>query len=190
MAVAAQLVTADDLFRMPDDGWRYELVRGELRRMPLPGFQHGRIANRISFSLTGHVEADGLGIVVAAETGFLLHTNPDEVRGADVAFISRARYESTRFVQAKHFPGWPDLVVEVVSPSDSYSRVQEKVLLWLRAGAQLVVVVDPEKHCFFVHRPGVLPEILGPSDSLVGDPVVQSWTFRVGDAFSDEQGPA
>jgi Uma2 family endonuclease len=145
---------------MPADGWRCDLVRGELRRRPLPGFQHGRIANRIAFHLTGHVEANGLGVVVAAETGFLLHTNPDEVRGAEVAFISRSRYEATPFSQEKHFPSAPDLVVEVVSPSDSYSEVEEKVLVWLHAGARLVVLAGPKKRVLFVHGPGASPEIL------------------------------
>lgn len=187
MTLATQLLTAEDLLRMPDDGWRYELVRGELRRMPLPGFQHGRIANRIAFHLTGHVEANGLGVVVAAETGFLLHANPDEVRGADVAFISRSRYEATPFSQEKHFPGAPDLVVEVVSPSDSYSEVEEKVLVWLHAGARLVVLADPKKRVVFVHRPGASPEILTSAEILSGEPVVPGWAFKVGDAFPPEE---
>jgi len=186
MAVATSLLTAEDLLRMPDDGWRYELVRGELRRTPLPGFQHGRIANRIAFQLTGHVEANRLGIVVAAETGFLLHTDPDEVRGADVAFISRSRYQATDFRPEKHFPGAPDLVVEVVSPSDSYSEVEEKVLVWLHAGARLVVLADPKKRVFFVHRPGASPEILGASEIFSADPVVPGWAIKVDDAFPPE----
>jgi len=156
--------------------------------MPLPGFRHGRIANRIGFHLTGHVEANRLGIVVAAETGFLLHTNPDEVRGADVAFISQARHQAASFSQEKHFPGAPDLVVEVVSPSDSYSAVEEKVLVWLDAGAQLVIVADPQKRVLFVHRPGASPEILRSADTLIGDPVVPGWSLRVEDAFPEEQG--
>src|SRR3954471_19362590 len=188
MTLATQLLTAEDLLRMPDDGWRYELVRGELRRMPLPGFRHGRIANQIAFHLTGHVEANHLGVVVAAETGFLLHTNPDEVRGADVAFISRSRYEATAFSQEKHFPGAPDLVFEVVSPSDSYSEVEEKVLVWLHAGARLVVLADPKKRVFFVHRPGSSPEILTAAEIFSGDPVVAGWSFKVGDAFPPEEG--
>jgi Uma2 family endonuclease len=184
MTTATQLVTADDLLRMPDDGWRYELVQGELRRMPLPGFRHGRIANRIAVSLSIHVEASDLGIVVAAETRFLLRQDPDEVRGADVAFISKARYEAARFSEEKHFPGAPDLAVEVVSPSDTYSEVEEKVLAWLRGGARLVIVVDPKKEVFFAHRPGATPEILTADATLDASPAVPGWAFRVGDAFA------
>lgn len=156
--------------------------------MPLPGYRHGRIANRIGFHLTAHVEANQLGVVVAAETGFLLHTNPDEVRGADVAFISQTRHQAARFSQEKHFPGAPDLVVEVVSPSDSYSMVEEKVLVWLDAGTRLVIVADPQKRVLFVHRPGASPEILRSSGTLTGDPVVPGWTLKVEDAFPEELG--
>lgn len=184
MTTATQLVTADDLLRMPDDGWRYELVEGELRRMPLPGFRHGRIANRIAVGLSNHVESKSLGIVVAAETGFLLRQGPDEVRGADVAFISSARYEAASFSEEKHFPGAPDLAIEVVSPSDTYSEVEEKVLAWLRAGARLVVVADPKKEVFFVHRPDATPEILTAADTLDASAAVPGWTFKVGDAFA------
>src|SRR5436190_2459913 len=177
MTTALQLVTADDLLRMPDDGWRYELVQGELRRMPLPGFRHGRIVSRIAAGLSNHVESNDLGIVVAAGTGFLLRQNPDEVRGADVAFISKARYEAASFSEEKHFPGAPDLAVEVVSPSDTYSEVEEKVLAWLRAGARLVVVADPKKEVFFVHRPGATPEILTADETLDASSTVGCWTF-------------
>jgi Uma2 family endonuclease len=186
MSVGTHLVTADDLLRMPDDGWRYELVRGELRRMPLPGFRHGRIANRIGYHLTAHVQAGDFGIVVAAETGFLLHSDPDEVRGADVAFVSKARFQTANFSQEKHFPGAPDLVVEVVSLSDGYADVEEKVLVWLRAGVQLVIVADPKKQVFLVHRPNLSPEILTLSDTLNATPVVPGWVFRVSDAFPPE----
>ena len=152
--------------------------------MPLPGFRHGRIANRIAVGLSNHVEPNDLGVVVAAETGFLLHQGPDEVRGPDVAFISKARYEAASFSEEKHFPGAPDLAVEVVSPSDTYSEVEEKVLAWLRAGARLVIVVDPKKEVFFVHRAGATPEILTAEDTLDASPVVPGWRFKVGSAFT------
>ncbi len=154
--------------------------------MPLPGFRHGRIANRIAVSLSNHVEPNGLGFVVAPETGFLLRQGPDEVRGADVAFISTLRYEAASFSEEKHFPGAPDLAIEVVSPSDSYREVEEKVLAWLRAGALLVVVVDPKKEVFFVHRPGATPEILTADETLDASSAVAGWTFKVGDAFSEK----
>jgi hypothetical protein len=80
MTVVHQLITANELLRMPDDGFRYELVQGALRRMSPAGFRHGRLIMNIAASLDHHVRAQRLGVVCAAETGFLLATDPDTVR--------------------------------------------------------------------------------------------------------------
>ncbi|MBA2244708.1 MAG: Uma2 family endonuclease, partial [Gemmatimonadetes bacterium] len=76
----ARLVTAEELLRMPDDGIRRELVRGELRTMPPAGRRHGKVAMRIGVRLGNFVEEHGLGEVYAAETGFKLESDPDTVR--------------------------------------------------------------------------------------------------------------
>ena len=71
-----------------------------------------------------HVKNNNLGVVYAAETGFKLESNPDTVRAPDVAFV---RIESVQ--QTGRLPGYrsgsPDLAVEVLSPSDRVSRVEE-----------------------------------------------------------------
>jgi Uma2 family endonuclease len=151
--------------------------------MPPPGYRHGRTASRIGSSLSSHAEKLDLGVVLAAETGFLLSSNPDEVRAADAAFVSKARLESTPFEPNSYFPGAPDLAVEVVSPSDSYTPVEEKVLLWLRSGARCVVVADPERRVFIVHRPLSEPQILAAGDVLAVPDILPGWELPVGDAF-------
>ncbi len=77
-------MTAEELLRMPDDGFRYELVRGELRQTTPAGYKHGRIVLNISTPLDQHVRANKLGAVFAAETGFKLESGPDLVRAPDV----------------------------------------------------------------------------------------------------------
>jgi Uma2 family endonuclease len=184
MVVASHLlVTAEDLLRMPRDGWRYELVEGELRRMPPPGFQHGATAGEIGGRLYMHVHANNLGVVPAAETGFKLRSDPDTVRAADVSFVSRQRLAATPFDEEGYFPGSPDFVVEVVSPSDSFADVQEKVYLWLDGGAKLVLVVLPKKHSCFVYRPGAPVLRLGPADILEASDAVPGWSLDLGEIF-------
>lgn len=181
MAVASQLITAEDLLRLPPDGWRYELVEGELRRMPPPGFQHGATAGEISGRLYVHVQTNNLGVVPAAETGYKLRSTPDTVRAADVSFVSRERLDATPFDPEGYFPGAPDFVIEVVSPSDSFADVQEKVYLWLACGAKLVVVVLPRERACFVYRPGAPALRLGPSDTLDASDAVPGWSLNLGD---------
>src|SRR5215217_8289743 len=80
MDVVRQQVTADELLLMPDDGFRYELVKGELRRMNPAGNVHGRVTMCVAWRLARYVEENQLGTVYAAETGFSLASDPDTVR--------------------------------------------------------------------------------------------------------------
>jgi Uma2 family endonuclease len=99
MDVVRQQVTADELLHMPDDGFRYELVRGELRRTTLSGNVHGRVVTNLAWRLARHVKENRLGTVYAAGTGFRLATDPDTVRAPDVAFVSRDRVEAVGEVE-------------------------------------------------------------------------------------------
>ena len=124
---------------MPDDGFRYELVQGELRRMNPAGNVHGRVAMSFAWRLAQYVDENKLGTVYAAETGFRLATDPDTVRAPDAAFVSRASNEAVGEVEG-FWPESPDLAVEVISPGDNYADVEEKVFAWLDAGTKIVVV--------------------------------------------------
>jgi Uma2 family endonuclease len=142
------LHTAEELLRMPDDGNRYELVEGELKRMSPAGSDHSTIALLIGSSLLVHVKKHRLGVAFGADGGFMLGRDPDTVRAPDAAFVSAERVVKT----SKYFPGAPDLAIEVVSPNDRWSDVDAKTTEYLRAGTRAVVVVDPEKQIVRVYR--------------------------------------
>jgi Uma2 family endonuclease len=183
MTVEQKLMTAEELLCMPDDGMRHELVRGELRTMSPGGVGHGWRSFTIAKSLDRVVEAGALGIVVAGEVGFLLTTDPDTVRSPDAAFIRADRLEGIDLEHGYH-PVTPNLVVEVISPNDLYTEVDEKVAEWLEHGTELVFVVNPRRQTVAVHRPGRDVRILGVNDILDGEDVVPGWTLAVRDLFS------
>src|SRR5262249_41275558 len=110
-------MTADELLRLPDDEHRYELVRGELRRMAPAGGGPGLDAMLIGARRFSYVESHRLGYVFAAETGFYLERDPDTVRAPDVSFVRQDRI--SRPLTSGYLPLSPDLAVEVVSPSES-----------------------------------------------------------------------
>ena len=136
---------------MPDDGLRYELVRGGLRVMPPPEFEHGRVAAAIGGLLFVHLREHDIGVALAAETGFLTAHDPDTVRAPDAAFVAKARAEEVGHT-TKYWPGAPELAVEVVSPSDTRDEVEEKALAWLAAGTIAVLVLDPARRTATVYR--------------------------------------
>jgi len=176
-----RLMTADELWRMPSDHLRHELVKGELRTMPPAGFEHGVIIIRLSKLLSVHVDAKQLGLVTGAETGFTVGRNPDTVRGADVAFVSKARLP-TPFPKA-FFPGAPDLAVEVLSPSDTVEEVDEKVADYLDGGSKIVWVISPKAKTVTVHRMGANPVVLRDADLLRGEEVVPGFTCKIIELF-------
>jgi Uma2 family endonuclease len=175
-------MTADDLWRLPDDGLRHELVRGELTVMTPAGGSHGRIAMKLGRLLGTHVEARQLGEVVAAETGFLIARDPDTVRAPDAAFISKDRVPAGGLPEG-YVPLAPDIAVEVLSPSDTHLNVEEKIDQWLQAGAALVWVVNPRGRTVTVHRTGHDPRILREKDVLTGEDVCPGFSVRVADLF-------
>lgn len=183
MTVQARPVTAEDLLEMPDDGFRYELVRGELRQMAPAGHTHGRVAMRSGSRLDRYVEEHDLGAVYAAETGFLLASDPATVRAPDVAFVRRDRLGLAER-DTGYFPGPPDLAIEVVSPGDTFSEVEEKALAWLDAGTRLVLAADFRKRTVTRYRGRDDIAILNENDVIDGWDVVPGWTMRVADLFA------
>ena len=133
MTVSTKLMTADELLRLPDDGKRYELVEGTLNETPPAGTERGLIAMKAGSILYQYAHERGLGEVFAAETGFVLSSKPDTVRAPDVAFVAADRLPSGG-LPAGYLRLAPDLVVEVVSPSDTASDLQSRVYAWLDAG--------------------------------------------------------
>ena len=178
MAIQTKQITAEELSALPSDGYRYELVEGELRQMPPAGEEHGYIAAEIAAELRNYVKAQGLGRVYAAETGFKLSSSPDTVRAPDVAFVSQARLDALPPGKGYRADA-PDLVVEVISPYDLYTEVSAKVAEWLEVGCRKVVVVNPRTQEVLVHTSRVDVKVLTIDDVLGGGEVVPGWTLNV-----------
>jgi len=183
MAETTALLTADDLLRMPDDGWRYELRRGELIKMSPTGAEHGDIAAELLSLLRPYAKQRKLGRVFAAETGFRLSSDPDTVRAPDVSFVRADRLPAGR-IPPTFWPGAPDLAVEVNSPSDTADEVSEKVGEYLDAGSQLVVVVYPPVRRVGLFYPDGSARFLTENDTLDLDPVVPGFACPVAELFA------
>lgn len=182
MPVQAPPTTADELLVLPDDGFKHELVRGELRTMTPPGFEHGRMALVIGGLLSAHAAASGTGIAVG-ETGFLIEADPDTVRAPDAAFVGRERVDAVG-PTCKYWPGAPDLAVEVVSPNDTFHEVQEKALHWIAAGTTAVLVLDPAERTATVYRAGGEARVHGVGERLDLDDAVPGFAVGVAELFA------
>ena len=140
---AKQLLTADDLLRLYGEGVRGELILGVLHKTVSTGLEHGEVVANLMSPLHQFVRPQRLGRVFGSDAGIQLEHNPDTVREPDIAFISAERLPLVERVRG-YSQVVPDLVVEVVSPSDRPVAVYDKAQMWLRFGVRLALVVDPE----------------------------------------------
>lgn len=161
------LMTAEDLLNMPDDGFRHELIKGELLTMPVPELRHGFVTANLTVLLHSHIKAKNLGLLVG-ESGFHLESGPDTVLGPDIAFVARDRVGDD---QDCFYPGAPDLAVEVLSPSDRRGKLERKTALYLELGGRSVWNVDPRKRTVEVFHADGNRWLFHEHDELVDDTV-------------------
>lgn len=178
-------MTADEFYDFvgrPENAERqWELVRGEAVEMPSPTKIHGVVCKTISRILDEYAERVGRGYVTGNDSGTLLERDPDTVRGPDVAF----------FLDADSFddlhPKWgeepPVFVVEVMSPNDRMSDVNDKIADYLDNGVRLVWLVDPELRKVSVYRPDRSLKVFGEAASLTGGDEMPGLECRVADFF-------
>lgn len=185
MSTEVQLMTADELLTMPDDGLVYELIKGELVKVsPPPGHEYGLVAMNIAGPLYEYAKKHQLGNVYAAETGYLLERDPDTVRAADVSFVRRERIEKAGPIQG-YWIGAPDLAVVVVSPTDTVGRIEGEVAEWLESGARTVWVVSPKMHTVTVYRSLTEIVVLTEKDTLEGGDVVPDFQIPIAEIFAE-----
>ena len=185
MVTTQKYLTEEELLRMTDDGFRYELIEGELRQMAPIGFEHGRCTGKLHGLLIVHATKHQLGDVLAAETGFVIARTPDRratVRAPDIAFVARGRVPSgadtSRFLELA-----PDLVVETLSHSDTAVEVEEKIASWLAAGVRVALTVNPASRSVTVYRSPHAMTRLTDHEGLDLDEALPGFRCRVAEIF-------
>jgi len=181
MGTTTHLMTAEELMRLPDDGVRHELIKGELLTMPPSGEEHGAVTMNISILLAQYVKSRNLGRMYAAETGFKLESDPDTVMAPDVSFIRRERLGP---LSMGYRAGAPDLVVEVLSPSDRKRKAEKKTSRSLALGALAVWLVDPQSRTVEVCKADGEKKLFTVEDELTGDNIVPGFRCRVAEIFA------
>ena len=177
----ARLLTVEDLPYLPPDEDRWELVEGELVREPPPGSEHGGIAVVVAARLFAFVLEHPLGRVFA-DTGYVLASDPDTVRGPDASFVSAERLSAAPR-RGPYLIGAPDLAVEVVSPANTRQEIAQKVGEYLAAGARAVWVIDPLRRTVTSHLPDREAVTLGLAESLDGGECLPGFRLPVSEIF-------
>ena len=177
-------LTPDDLYALPDQGAGFELVDGQLQELTGSALAH-LTAGEIFGRLRDHVRPRRLGWMFPENSSFrCFPEEPDRVRRADTAFTRLDRYTPAQAARESFVTVCPDLVVEVVSPSDVMDEVTEKRLEWLAAGVRLVWVVLPVAREVYAYTADGGRQSFGPADALTAGPVLPDFRLPVADLFA------
>jgi Uma2 family endonuclease len=170
-----------------------EVINGEIVPMSPPQLKHIRVAHRLYDSLNAHVTQKQLGEAFI-EAPYLLDADDrtgwvGDARIPDVSFIAGKRFQAhlDKYGEAGPIRLAPDIAIEIVSPTDKFSEVLDKVALYLQYNVRLVIVFDPQSrrtYKFTPDNPGGM--LLNYSDTLTGDPVLPSWSILLSDVFGAE----
>jgi Uma2 family endonuclease len=163
----------------------YEVVDGRVVEKTMGAYE-SQTARLIVTYLLGFLQQNPLG-VVEFELLFLLDRERVLKRRPDVAFVSRERWPLGR--RAPREEAWdvvPDLMVEIVSPTNTASEVMQKVNDYRRAGARLVWVVYPVEASVQVYEPDGTGRVLGRDDMLDGGDVLPGFRLPLASLFEDE----
>ncbi len=174
------LLTAEEFFLLaePDDGSRQELVRGEIVTMPPPGGIHGVCCLKVGRRIGNFVEEHDRGTVACNDTGFITGRQPDSVRGPDIAYWSRDRLVE---VPVGYIEIAPDLLVEVLSPSNTSKQIRAKLQEYFAKGVRLAWVVAPEDRTLTIYRTPDEGRVLHETSTVTGEDILPGFTCRVSD---------
>ena len=175
-------MTVEEFLASPVPDGKAELVRGELRVTPPPGAPHGVAASNLVFMLTAHVRGHGLGRVFGNSVGYELVRLPRTVRVPDGSFV-RAERLPPEGIGPGLFKFAPDLAIEVLSPSETASELEEKLDDYLLSGTPLIWVVDPVRRTVMIVAADAPVRWLRENDPLDGGTVVTGFTCAVSDIF-------
>ena len=176
------LLTADDLLALHGQGVKGELIKGVLQEKLAAGMRHGDIAGSLIGEIRNYVRPRRMGRVGGTDAGILLERNPDTVREPDVYYISAEKLPLDVVVNG-YYESAPDLVAEVLSPSDTRPEFDAKIQMWLDFGVRLVIAIYPETRNIATHQPGRPPVTLGYGDTLDGGEVIPGFQCPVREIF-------
>ena len=173
-------VTIDDMYHMPKDGRKYELVGGEVIVTPA-GMYHAEIVIKIIRIIATYLDENPIGKVYGDNVGLVFPNG--NLRSPDVSFVRNEKLLPGGVSPVTFGELVPDFAVEVLSPDDRPSRVAQKIGEFLECGVPLVWVVDPQTQTVAVYRSLSQTQQFTAKDTITADPVLPGFSTHVSRFF-------
>jgi len=166
------VVDWEGYLNLPDDLTHYEIIDGEVIPLASPRLKHQVIVKRLLQQIDRFVQPKRLGELLTAPFDFVIRRAPVRTRQPDLFFLSRERLHDWAHLQDQpRLEFAPDLVIEILSPSDTYTYWSEKLQDYFALGVPEVWLVDVDKQAIEVQ-------------------VREAWGYRSLGWFSGEQAVA
>lgn len=176
---AEKLVTGDELWEMGDIG-PSELIDGRIVLMSPTGGTHSLIEFTLARVLGNFTAERGLGMVMGGEVGIYVRRNPDRIRAADVAFVSKQRLP---VVPRRYLDVAPELVIEILSPGDRWQDVRQKLEDYFSIGVDQVWIVEPENRTVLAYTSPTTLEKYGDQDVIHGSGPLAGFSLSLAELF-------
>jgi Uma2 family endonuclease len=131
--------TYEDWLKLPDDGYRYEVIDGVLYMSPPPLIRHQRGLIRLVDFFMAFLKLRPVGEVLIAPVG-VRFPNQSVPLQPDIVFV---RTERLDIIQEHYIEGVPDLIIEILSPSNWLYDRREKMRVYQEAGVPEYWIADP-----------------------------------------------
>lgn len=157
-----------------------ELINGRMIEKHVPNPEHSALAAQIAFMIKQHLQQEKIGFVLV-EADVVLPGDARNWRRPDVAFIHR---EQGEFDWKAALPFMPHLVIEIKSPSDSYTLMRQKALYYIERGARLVWLIFPERRAAEVYTHDEQIITVAEDAALSGGDVLPGLSLSLREVFS------
>ena len=175
------LMTADELYVLQPPDKDTELVQGRMIVREPPQPWHGMYAATLCWIVTNHVRAARAGAVFGQDTGFHIACDPDTVLAPDLAFIRTDRLPSPD--EDRHWRITPDLVAEIMSPSDRRKAAVQKMRDWLDAGVRVAWLIEPKQRRATIYFADGAELAVASDGMLTADDVLPGFACKLRDVF-------
>ena len=149
--------------------------------MPPPGGLHGVTCSKTDRKLGVFIDGGTGGTLVCNDTGFITKRDPDSVRGPDISYWSKERLTE---VSVGYIEIAPDLLVEVLSPSNTWKQIRAKLVEYFTRGVRLVWVIAPEDRTLTIFRTPDEGRLLHETATVTGEDVLPGFACRVSDLLA------
>lgn len=184
-SVLTKPMTAEEFYdwthRPENRDLHFELEEGEVIEVSRPGKKHCLVCGNGVWLLGSYTRMKKNGNVFPNDMGIILEREPDTVRGPDIAvYLETIRFDDQ---EEKYPESLPDLIVEVRSPNDTWTKMQKRIMKFLAKGVKMAWLLDPDERSLTVYFPDQSPKVLEADEEVNGFGVLPDFQCKVSDFF-------